>query len=194
MGLVVTLSCIHLLVHQAGGPEGIPQWYQTLGLSRQSMGNGALWQCLSHPLLHASFWHLAANLVLMGMFGPPCEEVLGRVALVRTWGLGAIGGGLAHLAMGGGGILVGSSGLVCATMVAYGQAAPTRQVPILRIRARNLGAGILIGSTAMVILSWLPSLPEPFVPASAVGHACHLGGALAGYWSGRISAGARDAR
>jgi membrane associated rhomboid family serine protease len=106
--------------------------------------------------------------------------------MIRIWLAGAVGGGLFHLAFGGNGLLVGASGMVCATILADSASFPHARLPVLRIAAKNLGLGILFASAILTAMTWCQSLPAWLAPASSIGHACHLGGALAGYAVAKI--------
>lgn len=182
--LTLSLIAAYLPVWLAGGPGSIPSLFLKFGLSRSGFFSGQWWQIGTHALLHANPVHLAANLACLLAFGIPCETELGRRRLLQIWAAGAVSGGLLHLALGGSGLLVGASGMASATILAHAAAFPYHHLPILRLRSKNLGLGILSASALLTLMSCLPSLPAWLAPATSIGHACHFGGALAGYWLG----------
>jgi membrane associated rhomboid family serine protease len=194
------LVLVWLAVAAAGGPAAVPNVYQMLGLSRDGVHGGAAWQVLSYGLLHGNWWHLAINLLVLVPFGNRVERILGGRATLAIFVAGIIGGGAVHLLLmpGGGedGILVGASGGAMAWVLALTTFAPDARVRWLPISARSLGLGLLIGSALLALadpapgwpgLGWLGRLANHtgLGPLPTVGHACHLGGGLAGWLAAR---------
>ena len=180
--LVLFLLAIHLPVLLAGGPEGIPEMFRQFGLARSGFSDGRWWQLLTYGFLHGNLMHLGFNVVVLWVFGRRCERVLGIRGMMPMWLSGAIGGGMFHLAFGGGGVLVGASGMACATILAWSASEPYARLSWLPIQSRHLGRGIIAGSLLLTLISRIPALPGWLAPEAAIGHACHLGGAVAGYW------------
>lgn len=182
--LVAALGLVQSWVALAGGPEALTDWYHWFGLSRAGFLSGSFWQLISYPMLHGNWLHYACNALFLLAFGIPSEALLGRWAMAKIWCVGAVGGGLFHLGLGNQGVLVGASSLVCATILALSVTIPEFRVPWLRLRMKNLAWGILLGSGILTLWNWIPNLPAFLVVSATIGHACHFGGALAGWWMG----------
>ncbi|MEI6606658.1 MAG: rhomboid family intramembrane serine protease, partial [Verrucomicrobiota bacterium] len=108
------ILAIHGLVVWVGGPQHIPQWYLALGLRRENVWNGALWQVISYAWLHGSWTHVVTNALCLLVLGSRVEQILGTRGFLKSVAAGILGGALGHLllAKGGGDAfpLVGLSG------------------------------------------------------------------------------------
>lgn len=191
------LTAIWLAVAATGGPGAVAPVYQTCGLSRAGMAGGRVWQLVTHGLLHAGWLHLGVNVLMLVLIGGRVEHILGRRAAAGILLAGVVAGGLCHLLLvpgtSGAGILVGVSGGAMAWLLALVTLSPeSRMLWPLRISGRNLGLGLLLGSAILALshpglgvpgLARLGVLAEQTQTglATTVGHACHLGGGLAGW-------------
>lgn len=197
--LVAVLTASWLPIALRGGPEQVADWFLALGLNRDGVLGGALWQLLSYGLIHGSAVHLLLNLIVLLLVGGRIEHILGGPATLRIFVFGVLGGGVAHMLLVPGGpetaILVGASGGAMAWLLTLTTLSPESRMWPLPISARNLGLGLLLGSAILAVihpglgipgLAWIGEWVEARVgPLSAVGHACHLGGGLAGWLAGR---------
>ncbi len=57
------------------------------------------WTLLTSMFLHASVWHLLANLVYLWIFGRHCEDVLGSLTFGLTYASGGLAAALTHCLM-----------------------------------------------------------------------------------------------
>ncbi|MCP4572490.1 MAG: rhomboid family intramembrane serine protease [bacterium] len=73
-------------------------------------GYGAPWTVVTALFLHASWFHLAGNLLYLGVFGPPLEDRLGSVRMLVYFLIIGVGGNLVHGAVASAG-LFGQAGL-----------------------------------------------------------------------------------
>ena len=191
---------IQVAIDQARDPATLQDVYQTFGLSRAGLGEGGWWQLLSYGFVHGGWIHLGMNLVLWGLMAPGLEWMGGWRLLAATWFFGALGGGLFHLALVPGEadayLLVGASGGVTAVLLWLTGVAPEAKVPLLPVRGRSLGRGVILASGLLAALH--PSLGVPGLSTVGreierlagpaifnVSHACHFGGAVAGCLVGR---------
>lgn len=124
------------------------------------------WRLLAHALLHAGWWHIALNTILLLIAGPPLERWLGRGGWIVTALLGAVFGGVATLLAqhGAGSVSVGASGALFALLFAACLLSSTSNASFgLR---RRLWITLAIG----LLYSFMPG----------VGLAAHLGGMAVG--------------
>ena len=116
---------IYLLEHQLLGDEAavrlifegsfIPARYGAAGLP---YGLAHLTSPVTYSLLHASFAHLAVNMVWLAAFGAPLAQRIGGVRFVVFWCAAALGAAALHFAVHSQSAapLVGASGAVAGMM------------------------------------------------------------------------------
>lgn len=151
------------------------------------------WTVLSYMFVHGSLLHLAGNMLVLFVFGPPVERRLGGRAFVSYYlycGVGA-----AALALGLSSFMpvdpfIGASGAVLGVALAFAFAWPDAELVVfplpLRITARTL-----------VLLLALVDLSAALWVNDGIAHVAHLGGMAAGYLYFRIqgiAASRRDQR
>lgn len=68
------------------GPQDLVFW----------AGNGAPYTVITAIFVHGSWWHLAGNLVYLGVFAPALEDRLGRARFLLLFLMVGIAGNLAH--------------------------------------------------------------------------------------------------
>ncbi len=178
------------------GPEPAAVLQQRCGLSREGIRGLRLWPFLSHAVIHGNGLHFGVNVLLLLLAGARVEWIAGRMVLLKVLLAGVLAGGLLHLAMSPA-TLVGLSGGLLALILWFTTVSPeSRVVMPFRLSARNLGRGLIAGSFILAVLD--PSAAVPGLSAVGgqlevwglaglfkVSHACHLGGALAGWAYGR---------
>lgn len=186
--LVVLL--LHAAVWIAGGPEAVRFWFESLGLNREGFLSGKVWQIASYGLLHGAWWHVGVNVLFVLLLGSKVEHIAGPAEVSRILTGGIIGGGIGHLLLGTG-LLVGLSGGCLAMLLYLTTLSPQSRMFPLPVSGRSLGFGIVIAETLLAL-----SNPKLCVPGFErigswmtghgmgdwflLGHACHLGGGLAG--------------
>lgn len=193
-----TLLLLSLPFLLTGGEDGpMALIYSLLGLSREGfVDHGYVWQLVSHPFLHGSFTHWAGNAFFLFYYGGRIHDIFGEREVWRTAAWSALGGGVLHLLFQGGGLLVGASGAGMGLFVALTVVSPESKMFPLPLRARNLRNGVILATFLMLLM--IPALGVPgfhelgeevvargWGALFQVGHACHLGGAVAGYWAMR---------
>jgi membrane associated rhomboid family serine protease len=185
LGLAGVILLIEAVLAMFGGSAAIPEVYQALGLSRQGVQEGGIWQIASHALIHGVWWHALLNVLILITTGARVERIDSWKAAARVFTLGSLAGGVAFLLLPSplpDMILVGSSGGIFALLLWLTTTTPQSRMMPVPISARNLGLGILIASGALAAaVPWIPAGNLP------VSHACHFGGALAGWLIARRS-------
>lgn len=196
--LVGVLLVIQSILAAFGGYERVPQFYEDLGLSRDGLVHGKVWQLVTHGLVHANWLHLGLNAVALLAVGPRLERIGG----LRLWSSLVLGGLLA-----GGAMylltevvderpLVGASGCVMAALLWLTSVSPGSRMWPIPVSGKSLGMGMLLASAGLMLIN--PALGVPVLSewglalASALGdplfdvsHACHFGGAMAGWIGAR---------
>lgn len=194
--VVLLLVVIQFLLEWLGGVRDWPQIFLVVGLSRQGLLEGLIWQPVSYGWIHANWLHLMINAFGLLAIGPRIERIGGgRLLLLILMG-GALAGGLVHLLLGGElGLrpLVGMSGGVTAMLLWLTGVSPGSKMWPLPISGKNLGIGLLLASAILAILN--PALEIPYLSKvggmlgsyvdGSVSHACHLGGGLLGWGMAR---------
>lgn len=143
-------------------------------------------QFFTYMFLHADFWHLFMNMLVLWFFGPPMEQRWGTVAFLKfylTTGFlaGALHGVLAPIIIGLNVQMIGASGAVLAVLLAFGLYYPKQTVLLWFVLP--IPAGVLVVLIGIItILSLFRS------PGSQVSHLTHLAGFAFGYlwiWLGQ---------
>ncbi len=190
---------IHALVAAFGGPNQTPvgAWFMALGLNREGIAAGKIWQLLSYALLHGNAWHAAVNALFVLLLGSRIERIMGSRTMVKATLVGILGGAIGHLLLAPDGpLLVGLSGGCVGLLLLLTTLSPDSRMLPLFVSARNLGIGILIAEFIFVLIDPALGLPIASVLGKflvshgwggcfQMGHACHLGGGVAGWAYGR---------
>ena len=128
------------------------------------------WRILTYAFLHFSVLHLAMNVIALCWIGGIVERRVGTARMLIVYAAGAVGSGIAGMALGPllptSGSAVGASGamfglLAAALVLAFGRSLP---------EDRRLRGPLSIALVAAIVLSVLPGV-------SAAGH---LGGLVGG--------------
>lgn len=200
IALAAALILVHAVIVATGGPNANAESYLKLGLRRDSLLGGGIWQVWTYALLHGSGGHLAANVAGLILLGAKVEFILGARRMLRVVFFGILGGAAMHMALSPGGpderILVGMSAAVVALLLFITTISPESRMWPLPVRARFLGAGILIAEALLALMD--PALGLPgfarigrLVTAAGgaswfdIAHACHFGGGIAGWLCAR---------
>ncbi|MCO5171687.1 MAG: rhomboid family intramembrane serine protease [Planctomycetes bacterium] len=146
----------------------------------EGLRSGRVWTLVTYAFSHREPWHLFWNMLFLYWFGGDLEAVWGKRNLWAIYLVGAVGGAAAQVAFnlhqGTARPMLGASASVMAIVVATTLMFPTRRLMIW---------GVI--PTPMWVLAALYLLVDVFGLAremtgafSRVGHAGHLGGAVAG--------------
>lgn len=143
-------------------------------------------------LAHAGLAHLGGNLLLLAGAGSEVERRLGGVRLWAVLLLGAVAGGLAHVAAGQTALVVGASGAIAAVVGAQLAACPRAEVPVLHLLL--LPRPVLRVPAALPSLVWL-AVQGLMLAAGETEVAvwAHLGGFAAGLVLGGLAVATEEA-
>lgn len=147
----------------------------------EGLRSGRIWTLVTYAFSHREPWHLFWNMLFLYWFGGDLEAVYGKRNLWAIYLVGAVGGAAAQVAFNlqqgaAARPMLGASASVMAIVVAATLMFPTRRLMIW---------GVI--PTPMWVLAAIYLLVDVFGLAreiagafSRVGHAGHLGGAVAG--------------
>jgi membrane associated rhomboid family serine protease len=170
-----------------------------LGLSREGVFSGRIWQVFSYGFLHGGWWHAGVNALFMLLIGSRIEYAAGRAAMTKAVIFGVIGGGIGHLVLapgGGGALLVGLSGGCLGLLLLLTTLSPQSRMMPLPVSGKSLGLGILAAELILALIDPAAGLPgfsklgeilagHGLGGWFQIGHACHFGGGVAGWVLGR---------
>lgn len=189
--ILVGIFClVHWAITRLDEPD---QAYLLFGLTRQNLLHGQLWKLISYACLHGHLTHLFTNAMMLLVLGSRLEWILGTRKLVEIFFCSAIMGGIFHgLLVPGDALLVGSSAAAMGFLLFYCTIDPYAKVIPLQLHAGKLGIGVFVSSLLLAIIH--PDLAIPVLSDTgnalariagnqvfSVGHACHLGGCVAGF-------------
>jgi membrane associated rhomboid family serine protease len=185
----------------ANSPDKLSQAQTLLGLKTSNFLAGDFWQPFTYALIHGNRLHLIVNAAAIVLLGCKIEHIVGKQTVRLVALLAALAGGLLFLLLTPYSnpdleTLVGSSAICLAFLVLLTTLAPeSRFLPVF-VSGKSLGIGIILANLVFTLLN--PELPTgPLARFGAhlsenlfpglfkVSHACHLGGALVGYISGK---------
>lgn len=199
---VLLIVGIEVLVMAVGGPDRQPawSWYEGLGLSREGILSGKIWQMVSYGFLHGNGWHTGANAFFLLLVGSRIEHMAGAATMAKATIFGIFGGAIGHLILAPGGenapLLVGISGGCMGLLLVMTTLSPQSRMMPLPVSGRSLGLGILVTELTLALAD--PALHVPGMIHLGnwlvshgmghwfqMGHACHFGGGVAGWFFGR---------
>lgn len=195
VGIALVLVALYLPVGLLGGVERWAALYHYLGLTRDGVAGGMLWQVGTYAWLHGGWLHVGLNAAAVLVLGSRIERILGAHGLLWGAGLGVLGGAAGHLLLGTG-TLVGFSGGAMALLVLLTTVSPQSRMFPLPVSGRSLGLGVMIAEGLLAVMNpatglpWFSELGKSLVAHGMadwfrIGHACHVGGGLAGWVCGR---------
>jgi membrane associated rhomboid family serine protease len=153
----------------------LDQWLALLPVT-VTLG-GQVWRLVTYMFLHGpQLMHIVFNMLILWMFGPEIENILGRRAFLAFYLLTGVGAGLCSLAVSpfSPAVIVGASGAMYAILLAFALYFPNRYLLlffVIPVRAKYLVA-------ATVVLELLFSVSGV---QDGIAHVAHLGGMAVGY-------------
>ena len=151
------------------------QWLSLIPLAVTT--GGEIWRLVTYLFLHGqSPLHIMLNMLILWMFGPEIERVLGRRQFIFYYLLTGVGAGLCSLAVTpfSPHAVMGASGAMYALLLAFALYFPNQYLLLfffLPVKAKYLVAGT-------VVLELLFSLSGV---QDGIAHVAHLGGMVFGY-------------
>ena len=136
------------------------------------------WQLVTYAFLHAGFWHITMNMLVLLMFGPEVERLLGSRRFQGYFFACIIGAGLSQLAVGllspaSAAPTVGASGGIFGVLLCYAMHWPKRRVLVYFV---PVPAWLFVTGYGVVELYL-----GVFGRNEGVAHFAHLGGMAAGF-------------
>jgi membrane associated rhomboid family serine protease len=136
------------------------------------------WTFLTYLFVHATFLHLAFNLLALFVFGPAVEERMGGGRFVAYYLLCGLGGAVVSFALmqlRPVDLVVGASAAVYGVMLAFAWAWPEQPIYVFPFPAPIPAKWLVTFAVAVsLVLALLPA-------ADGVAHLAHLGGFAAGF-------------
>ncbi len=179
LGLLAVLTAVFVAEHRLGvAPEPTPLTANVLtlygfgGANRGAvLHHGEVLRLLSSALLHLSAAHLIGNAVGLLLVGWPVERLVGRSWFLAILVAGSLAGSVAGLAAYPAHVtLAGASGGITGLFAAMA-------VLIFRLPAGRKRVFMLVRTTLVALVVFLPAGTQADFK---IGHAAHIGGALAG--------------
>ncbi len=151
-------------------------FFKIFGLIPRSMVTGLMfWQPITYMFLHAGFWHVGMNMLVLWMFGWELEQNWGGNEFLRFYLITGAGAALITVlfSLDSTVPVVGASGAIYGVLLAYGLTYPNRTVYLyfmFPVKVKYLVA-------FLVIMAFLAS----FKSGSSVSHMTHLSGIIIGW-------------
>jgi membrane associated rhomboid family serine protease len=131
------------------------------------------WTIITYMYVHANFFHVFFNMLMLFFFGPPLEARWGGREFIKYYTISGMGGALFTLVFGGG-TIIGASGAIFGVMLAYALNWPNSLIWIYAI--------FPIKAKYLVLILGAISFFSAFSGASdGIAHFAHLGGLVVGY-------------
>lgn len=136
----------------------------------------AIWQLVTYLFVHASFWHIFFNMLILWMFGAELEQQWGTREFLKYYFFCGIGAGLITLACNWNSVstTVGASGAVFGVLLAFGLRFPDRRILFMFILPMKTIHMVLVLVLLEVYYLWSQ-------PNDGIGHMAHLGGLICGF-------------
>jgi len=187
MDISRVLICVNTAVFSAfcllpySGQVFVEKWF---GLNLGSILCGAVWQVVTYQFIHATPFHLLANMLTLWAAGKTVEWKLGLRRFLILYLVGGAVGGMTQLSLQHSEAeILGASAAVCSVLMGFCTLYARHYITALlfffipvKLPARLLGWGIVCASLAFATTD---SLPE-------IGHLAHLGGCIFGFLATRF--------
>ena len=158
--------------------------------------HGHVWTLFTYMFVHGGFLHILVNLILIYACGRALQTMLGEKHLLQVFLFAGVIGGLAQILFSlfeNPSIpVVGASACAFGLLVALAVLIPEQEVSMLlffviplRLRLKYLASSLVGLAVVFLVIDLVVSGNVPMV--SGVGHAAHLGGALAGWMYVRMA-------
>jgi membrane associated rhomboid family serine protease len=151
---------------------------------------GRWWTAITYMFVHASAWHVLANMYALYLFGPRVEAQWGARKFVWFYLMCGLGGAVFQMLFIHSGALIGSSAAVFGVMTASVMQWPDDEVYfmfVLPMRARTLVVALFVFNLVMGIAATGVSLTSDVVGTNFA-YLAHVGGVIAAYVYMRMAA------
>ncbi len=154
------------------------------GLSSQMiLHKFALWQFFTYMFLHGGFFHLFFNMFVLWIFGCEVERNWGTKAFLKYYFITGLGAGVIGFlfSLGTHSVIIGASGAIYGTMLAFAMMFPERVITLLIFFVLPVSMKTKHLVMLMAVISIFSGLSNLFGATDGVAHFAHLGGMLVGY-------------
>ena len=163
---------------------GMSAWAEWFGLNPHNVIFGLrVWQPFTYMFLHAGFWHVGINMLMLWMFGSELETLWGRKEFIRYYMITGVGAGIFSLVPYFIGVvfgyrgyipsIIGASGAVYGILLAYAMTYPNRTVLvyfIMPVKVKYL----------MLFMGFMTF--ASIGNSDGISHITHLGGLVVGWF------------
>ncbi len=167
--ILVANAAIFLFARITGSAGFFVEWFAF----RPSLVLFRPWGAVTYMFLHAGFWHVFVNMLMLFFFGLPLERRWGSREFVKYYLLCGLGGVALSLLFQSGSI-IGASAAVYGLMVAFAMTwpdAPIHVWGIFPVKAKWLAAFLFVVSTLSAFGGG----------GDGIAHFAHLGGLATGF-------------
>ena len=186
LGSIVGVYLLQVFFRQ---PWANPHFDLFFGLSSSALSNGHVWPLLTYGFLHANFFHILFNCLMLYWLGKALHQLLGARRFFTLYGISVLLGGVAWLLVnswrGDAAVLMGASAGVSGLLVTFALLFPNRPLQFLlyfflpvRITPKNLVLIVMAIDVIGLLFGELPLLRQSTSP---IAHSAHLGGMLGGW-------------
>jgi membrane associated rhomboid family serine protease len=206
LALIQGAAVIWNLINRPDGPDRLQQVQILLGLKKDEFLSGDFWKLFSYGIIHGNWLHLLMNGAVILLLGSKLEHIVSKRTYRWLCLYSIFAGGLMFLLMTPYGnaqtgspvqqTLVGSSAICFAFLVLLTTLSPDSKFLPVFFSGKTIGIAILLASLLLALLN--PELPtgplarygqylseNGLSDLFKISHACHFGGALAGWLYGR---------
>lgn len=151
--------------------------FSIFGLVPKSMITSLMfWQPITYMFLHAGFWHVGMNMLVLWMFGWELEQNWGGNRFLRYYLVTGAGAGLITVlfSLNSSIPVVGASGAIYGVLLAYGLTYPNRTVYLYFM--------FPVKVKYLVVFLALMAFFASFKSGSSVSHLTHLSGMIIGWF------------
>lgn len=180
--LIIAANAIVFVLELAGGDAFVGRWSAT---PADIAGGRHLETLITSTFMHASWSHIAGNMIFLWAFGPEIEDAMGRVRYATFYMAGGIVAAAAQVAVNPSSTVpgLGASGAIAAVMGAFLVTYPRDEIRTVLFfgwvgRVSFLPAALLIGLWLFSQVIDLGVVAD--VQQGGVAYMAHVGGAVFG--------------
>ncbi len=132
---------------------------------------GFVWQMVSYMFLHADFWHIALNMLVIWMFGRTLEQIWGGTRFLKFYLACGLGGAIFSFLFAYNAPVIGASAAAYGILLAFAIMFPNQRLLlwfVIPVKARTLAIGLAVLSLVLGIRG-----------GGNIAHFAHLGGMAA---------------
>jgi membrane associated rhomboid family serine protease len=186
--LIIAINAAVFVAELAGGDAFVNRW---AAVPADISSGRHLETLLTSMFMHASWSHIAGNMIFLWAFGPEIEDSMGRLRYLAFYLAGGLVAMMAQVAMAPSSTVpgLGASGAIAAVMGAFLVTYPRDRIKTVLFfgfffNVAFIPAALLIGFWLLTQLVSLGTIAD--VQQGGVAYMAHVGGALFGALTGRL--------